>query len=923
MADPFQATAARPSRGLSSGRWRPILLAGAAGIAISCVLFFVVRNVEDRRFRVELQRRAEIPAGVLQRDLSDYLHLLKSIDAFYFSSRSVDRAEFSGFTRDALARLNGILTAEWIPRVMDASRSAHEAAARTEGFPLYQIVERDGRGQLTRAPQRRGYLPIYYCEPAERREELGLDLSLARGDLEAMAWARDYPQPFAGVPFPRLAGTNLVYRCRIFAGVFTNQVAHATPAERRQNLAGFAALSLDLSRVVDGSLRQLKAAEVKGLTWQLIDQTTDRTKPGNAPIRLHQSSEWLATDTPDIEARIRFAMAGRDWVLRCRPTASYLSEGLGTGAWCVLVGGLVLTSLLLAYLSAALGRTARVEKLVVERTTALALSNEDLRGEIHRREEMETALEKEQDLIAALLDTIPDHIYFKDLQSRFLRINRAMAWSFKLCSAEEAVGRTDADFFSGEHAQRALADEQEIIRTGRPMVAREEKETWPDGSTTWVSSTKQCLRDKSGTVVGTFGISRDVTLRKRVERRLSVQYMVARVLAESESFAATAPQVLQEVGECLGWGVGAMWLVEPGSGTLRCSQFWHAPHVAVPKFEAASRGLTLAAGHGLPGRVLATGEPMWIRDVVMDENFPRAALALEEGLHGAFGFPIRSASGGLGVIEFFSARIEQPDEEWLRMFAAIGSQIGQFIERKRMEEALADKARELERSNQELEQFAYVASHDLQEPLRMISSYTQLLARRYADKLDADGHEFVKFAVDGATRMQALINDLLTYSRVGTKAKAFAAVDTAEVMQRVLKNLEVAIQESQARITVDQLPVVTGDATQLTQLFQNLVGNAIKFRGEPPPVIRISAFRATNDGPTCWQFAVRDQGIGIESQHFERIFVIFQRLHSRDEYPGTGIGLAVCKKIVERHGGQIWVESKPGAGTIFHFTLRE
>jgi light-regulated signal transduction histidine kinase (bacteriophytochrome) len=255
------------------------------------------------------------------------------------------------------------------------------------------------------------------------------------------------------------------------------------------------------------------------------------------------------------------------------------------------------------------------------------------------------------------------------------------------------------------------------------------------------------------------------------------------------------------------------------------------------------------------------------------------------------------------------------------MFAAIGSQIGQFIERKRMEQALEEKARELERSNQELEQFAYVASHDLQEPLRMISSYTQLLARRYAEKLDQDGHEFVKFAVDGAARMQALINDLLAYSRVGTKAKAFAPVDTGEVLGRVLKNLEIAIQESRAQIKVDPLPAITGDGTQLTQLFQNLLGNAIKFSGEQPPAIQVSATRQPGDGPERWRFEVTDQGIGIEPQHFDRIFVIFQRLHSREEYPGTGIGLAVCKKIVERHGGQIWVESKPGLGTTFHFTL--
>ncbi|HYV29882.1 MAG TPA: ATP-binding protein, partial [Candidatus Binatia bacterium] len=434
-------------------------------------------------------------------------------------------------------------------------------------------------------------------------------------------------------------------------------------------------------------------------------------------------------------------------------------------------------------------------------------------------------------------------------------------------------------------------------------------------------TTKQCLRDKTGGIVGTFGISRDITLRKRAERRLAVQYMVTQTLAESETFGAAAPLILREISECLGWNFGAIWKVDATANVLRCVELWSEPVVKVPEFAAICRRSTFPAGVGLPGRVWATGEPTWIADVVIDPNFPRAPLAAKEGLHGAFGFPIRAGAQVMGVIEFFSQRIEKPDEELLRMFAVVGSQIGQFIERKRMEQALAQKAQELERSNKELEQFASVASHDLQEPLRMIASYTQLLERRYKDKLDADACEFIAFAVEGAARMQALINDLLAYSRVGARAKAFGPTDCAQILQRVLKNLEIAIEESQARITSANPPEVMGDPTQLTQLFQNLIGNAIKFHGQTPPNIHLSA-RLEDEGSTPeWHFAVRDQGIGLEPSYFERIFVIFQRLHSREEYPGTGIGLAVCKKIVERHGGRIWVESQVGHGSTFHFTL--
>jgi two-component system sensor histidine kinase/response regulator len=230
---------------------------------------------------------------------------------------------------------------------------------------------------------------------------------------------------------------------------------------------------------------------------------------------------------------------------------------------------------------------------------------------------------------------------------------------------------------------------------------------------------------------------------------------------------------------------------------------------------------------------------------------------------------------------------------------------------------LEQLAAALRRSNADLEQLAYVASHDMQEPLRMVASYLQLITRRYGDRLDADGHEFIGYAVDGAKRMQAMINDLLVLSRVSTKARPFAPTDCGRILATVRMQLQVAMAESGATITEDPLPTVNGDATQLLQLFQNLIANAIKFRGEQSPQVHVSA-QATEEG---WCFSVRDNGIGIAPEYFERIFLLFQRLHGRNEYPGTGIGLALCKRIVERHGGRIWVESAAGQGSTFMFTL--
>lgn len=238
-------------------------------------------------------------------------------------------------------------------------------------------------------------------------------------------------------------------------------------------------------------------------------------------------------------------------------------------------------------------------------------------------------------------------------------------------------------------------------------------------------------------------------------------------------------------------------------------------------------------------------------------------------------------------------------------------------ELKRLNADLNTYATELERSNVELQQFAYVSSHDLKEPLRMVTSYLNLLERRYKGQLDSDAQEFIGFAVDGATRMQNLINDLLAYSRVGTHGQPFGLVDLESVLDQALANLQVMIEENGAQVTHDPLPTLAVDATQLIALFQNLIGNGIKFHGSRSPQVHVSA----RETPGEWVFSVRDNGIGIEAGFYERIFVIFQRLHSRSEYPGTGIGLAVCKKIVERHDGRIWVESVIGDGSTFLFTI--
>ena len=295
------------------------------------------------------------------------------------------------------------------------------------------------------------------------------------------------------------------------------------------------------------------------------------------------------------------------------------------------------------------------------------------------------------------------------------------------------------------------------------------------------------------------------------------------------------------------------------------------------------------------------------------------------GLTGAYGMGLRSFLSApllhrgepIGCLNLHSLRANAYSELHRLLAERIAIYIAGAIANAQLHGRLTEQAEELARSNRELEQFAYVASHDLQEPLRMVSSYVELLGRRYSGKLDERAEKYIYFAVDGATRMQRLITDLLAYSRVGTQGGELAPTDTAPAVEEALSNLEVAVADSKARVTYPDLPQVTADSSQLVQLFQNLIGNALKFKSEQRPRVEVNAQR---DGG-YWLFSVRDNGVGFDQKYAERVFGVFKRLHRNSEIPGTGIGLAICQRIIDRHGGRIWAESEPGKGATFYFTL--
>ncbi|AKQ69285.1 Phytochrome, two-component sensor histidine kinase [Myxococcus hansupus] len=376
----------------------------------------------------------------------------------------------------------------------------------------------------------------------------------------------------------------------------------------------------------------------------------------------------------------------------------------------------------------------------------------------------------------------------------------------------------------------------------------------------------------------------------------------------------TVPDILQDCAEAVVTHLAAqtvrLWLYARDTHTLELAG--NAGSTAPPR----DRWMRVRVdGLSMVSEVARLRTQLRVDDLWTDPRVLDHAWLREMNIHAFAGMPLMVRGQLVGALGVY--RDTPLDDDAVAALAAVSDAIAQGVERRRAEESLQQHVQELARSNEELQQFAYVASHDLQEPLRMVASYTQLLGRRYKGKLDSDADEFIHYAVDGVNRMQRLIQDLLAYSRVGTRGKDLRPCDTSRAMARATANLRAAIEETHATVEHGPLPAVLADETQLTQLFQNLVGNALKFHGDAPPRVQVSAEAQGEE--VC--FTVRDFGIGIAPEYFERIFVIFQRLHGKEEYPGTGIGLAICKKIVERHGGRIGVESRPGEGTAFWFTL--
>jgi PAS domain S-box-containing protein len=544
--------------------------------------------------------------------------------------------------------------------------------------------------------------------------------------------------------------------------------------------------------------------------------------------------------------------------------------------------------------------------------------------DITGRKAEEANLEQSEQRFRAVTESVTDAIISADADGRIVFWNRGAAAIFGY-DAGEAMGLELTVLMPERYRERHLAGLRRLREDGESSVVGRTLELnglRRDGAEfplelslgSWHQADQRYYT----------AVIRDLSVRQRAERYLIAQHAVEAVLVESPPLEDAIPRLLAAMAESLEWEAGGYWKHDPDADVMRCVAFWGRDPERLREFEAASRDTPMPRSVGMSGRVLASGRPAWVLDVTKDENFARAAVARQAGLHGAIALPVLDESGQVvAVVDFFTSELSQPDQALMEIMSTISVQIGQFLRRKRAEEALAAtahelrlRAAELERSNAELEQFAYVASHDLSEPLRMVAGFVQLLSDRYKGRLDSDADEFIGYTVDGVRRMQSLIDDLLTYSRVGRSVHD-GPVDLDEVVEDAQAALRAVIAERNAAIEAEPLPTVIGDARELRQVMQNLLSNALKFvAADQTPQVRVSAARRGD----MWEVSVSDNGIGIAPQHSERIFKMFQRLHGRDSYEGTGIGLAICKKTVERHGGTIGVAPAANGGSVFHFT---
>lgn len=844
----------------------PAITALIVGVMFAVLGFIQIDNRVRRDETISFRHFADRQIAAIEQQLGRNLETVHSLGGLFDASEVVSRKEFTKFAIQMVSRVEGVQALSWNPRVPAERLSDIKRLARREGMSQYEFYERGKGGERLALRVRDEHVPVLYIEPLAGNEAaLGFDIASNSERRVALDTARDTGHMVATAPIRLVQEAGEQSGVLVLRPVYINGIVPETQERRRRSIQGYA---VGVYRIGDIMAAATKTSGSSPLHIALFD-ATDAEKP---PIPMYLSDPHPSEGTGfssrhgrnlnDLEITKKVTFANRDWILKLHPSAALVTSVERFSSWGFLVAGLTLT--LVAYLFLVSNRSRRliIETEVTHRTRELA-------QEIAERKAAETALRRSEQTYAQLSALAPIGILVFS-EGKVQSANAEAARLLGAASVDDILGRDRMEFVHPD--QRDKAEERDkALKSGEfeklfeielrrldgttfPAVVRAETVDIEDDQ--FIISVLEDATDEIAT--------RNAVSESEEKYRSLIEFFPEGVLL-SESGIITQ---INSAGVRL-YGaereadiIGRDWmtLVDP---------MYHE--------QVMARRKLMQQGEQV--------EPIEIRMLRVDgSSFWGVSQAM----------PVEVAGKSIYMTVF-----------------------DDISDRKAAAREIEDTNRELVRSNEELAQFAYVASHDLKEPLRMVSSYCGLISDRYADKLDETGQKFVYFAQDGAIRMQKLIDDLLVYSKIGRGGENVEPVDLRGVVDEVTHLLSEAIRENGATLNVGELPTVMGYPAELTRLFQNMIGNAVKFKGEAALVIDIEAERTESS----WRIKVSDNGIGIAPEYRDRVFGIFQRLHGREEYEGTGIGLAICAKIVAQMRGEMSLEESVNGGCAFSFTI--
>lgn len=869
------------------------------GLGATALATYLINENLRFRSRERLKDATSQIGRTIQSRMEAYVALLRGGAGLFAASQSVTADNFRRFVErlEITKRFPGLQGFGYSVRLPADKIGALALQMRAQGVTNFTVWPAE--------PPREEYHSIVYLEPmdARNRRVQGYDMFTEERRRKAMEDARDLGNPRFSKKvrlMPELENGDasepgLILYLPLYLG---GQVPE-TKEKRQEQLQGFIYSPFRAGDLFSGIMPMSRVW--RGLAFSIWDGSEPKPE-----ALLYRSHSDFGLDARYDSTVVQ--IPGAVWLLGVAELPGYKAADGQQLLWAVPLLG-VLASCFLSYSTFAEGRArARTEQTA-----------NDLFGQ--------------REWLQVTIGSIGDAVISTDRLGRVQFMN-GVAEGLTGWKLEETKGKPLRDIFhihdekTGEEMDNPA---DRVLTTGATIhlsdntVLRDQ-----NGIERSIDDSAAPIRDRQGNLVGAVLVFRDITERREHERRSTAQHAVTKVLAESPSLQEAAVRILTALCETLRFDFGLLWTYHGQEKRLSILNVWHAPNPVLNRFEEVCRSHTFGHGAGLPGLVLETHEPEWVIDFSRDPRFPRAAEAEKAGLRTAFAFPIAIGSEIFGVLEFFSRESSPADNELLNVARGVGTQIAQFVRRKHAEEAIQELNQELEirverrtaallESKEQMEAFSYTIAHDLRAPLRAMQGFAHALLEDYTERFDASGIDFLTRIMGSALRMDSLIQDLLEYSQLSRSDLSFKAVSVQETIENVLRAHEEQIRETKAEVKViaEDSSVRAHPAT-LENAIGNLLSNAIKFaQADEAPKIQIDAV----DQGTTVRISVQDSGIGIAAEHYERIFRVFERLHGQNAFPGTGIGLAIVKKGVERMGGSVGVKSEPGRGSVFWIEL--